>query len=228
MADTNNYYTATDLATMVWPKVITPEAYAPKGKAKGKPKFSAQYLLDPEGADYQAIKTKAVAAAKAVWPGADIGALYREGKLHMPFEKGDIVIEKKITKAKEEGKEYNPESDAHLVGKIVLSTSTGEGYPPKLSYLAPNGAVLDVDRLDPAQLAMHKGKFYGGVQAAYSVALKGTEVDGKKFVSAYLQSVMSANRGKQIGGRLASETFSGFAGKVSEADPTVGTDIDGL
>jgi hypothetical protein len=43
-------------------------------------------------------------------------------------------------------------------------------------------------------------------------------------VTAYLQQVVSSGQGKQIGGKLASETFTGFAGKVVDEDPTTGDD----
>ena len=213
-------YTTTEPATLLWPKVITPEAYIdPKTKkAKGEPAYTTSVMLKSDGPDIKAIKNIAITVIKDSWPGLDIRAALADKTLHLPWETGEDAIAKKTKRLTDAGKEYTGGDDYQL-GHVLLKTTTKKSRPALAVLLG--GKWVDLN--DDAVVGLHKSKFYSGVQGAVQVNLSASEVDGTKFVTAYLQQVASLNTGKQIGGKLASETFAGFAGKVSEEDPTQGS-----
>ena len=58
------------------------------------------------------------------------------------------------------------------------------------------------------------------------LALVFTDIDGKKQVSAYLNMVLSLNKGQRLGAtRSAAEVFKGYAGQMTNIDPTDDDDI---
>lgn len=214
-------YTTVELATLLWPKVVTPEPYInPKTKkAMGEPAYTTAVMFPAESADIKAIKSKAIEVIKDQWPGLDIRAAVLDGSLHLPWASGEELIAKKTKKLKDAGKEYTG-GDDYQNGHIILKTTTKLSRPALAVIL--NGKLVDL--LDDAAIAIHKQKFYSGAKGAVQIKLNATEVEGKKFVTAYLQQVISTGTGKQIGGKLASETFAGFAGKVVAEDPSTGMD----
>jgi hypothetical protein len=221
MTDVDPRYTTTELATLLWPKVITPEAYIdPKTKkAKGEPAYTTAVMFPEASADLRAIKELSIQVIKDQWPGLDIRAARADKSLHLPWNTGEEMIAKKTKRLADQGKEYNGNDDYQL-GHTILKTTTKLSRPALAVLL--NGKLVDL--LDDTAIALHKSKFYSGVQGAVQIKLNATEVEGKKFVTAYLQQVVSSGQGKQIGGKLASETFTGFAGKVVDEDPTTGMD----
>lgn len=221
MAEFDPRYTTTELATLLWPKVIIPEAFIdPKTKkAKGEPAYTLTVMFPEASADLRAIKELSIQVIKDSWPELDIRAAWADKSLHLPWNTGEEMIAKKTKRLVDRGKEYNGNDDYQL-GHTLLKTTTKLARPALAVLL--NGKLVDL--LDDTAIALHKSKFYSGVQGAVQIKLSAIEVEGRKFVVAYLQQVVSSGRGKQIGGKLASDTFSGFAGTVVDEDPTSGMD----
>jgi hypothetical protein len=219
-ANIDGRYTLAEPATLLWPKVITPEAYIdPKTKQpKGEPAYTTAVLFPADSVDFKAIKSLALLVIKDSWPGLDIRAGVVDGSLHLPWATGEELIAKKTKRLKDRGKEYTGGDDYQL-GHAILKTTTKKSRPALAVVV--NGVMVDL--LDDKVIALHKSKFYSGVLGGVQINLNASEVDGTKFVTAYLQQVVSFGTGKQIGGKLASETFAGFAGKVVAEDPTKGS-----
>ena len=214
--EVNPYFTAKVGHTMLWPKVITPEAF----KTGGKLAYSASWLFDPEDPELVALKALASNVLREKWPGLDLRAAVAEKKLGLPWETGDAAIARKTEKLKDAGKEYTG-GDDYKVGKVVLKTTTHKTRPKLAAVVMGKDVSLDTEELIKA----HESKFYSGALGLFQIKLGTNEVEGKKFVTAYLNKIMTSGQGKQIGGgQSAAETFAGFAGTVSAEDPTQGVD----
>src|SRR5689334_13051089 len=87
--------------------VTKARAYKENGKEKGEPKFDSSFFWAPDHADFATLKARAVAVAKAKWPGRDIPADYKSGELRMPWMTGDRFLERRIKKLSKVGKEYD-------------------------------------------------------------------------------------------------------------------------
>jgi hypothetical protein len=218
-------YVLRDFATLLWPKVITPEAYknVKTGQPLGEPAWSVTALLDPEGPDLKAIKAQTVRMCAEAWPGLDIRKAVADGILHLPWTTGEAEIMSKTAKLEKAGKKYAGAYD-YMIGKVLLKTSAKTRAPGLAIFLNEEKIELATDQ----QKQLHKGKFYSGVLGAVEINLgTWTMESGLKYVKAYLQAVLSTGTGKQLGAKSALETFSGFAGKVVAEDPTKGSsDLD--
>lgn len=205
-------YTLTAPVRMPFQNLITPTPVGRKGKAKGDPKYSGTFLLEPDSADLKALKAKAAEVARARWPGRDLK------ELKFPFTNGD----KRAEKAKNAGKD-----GSFFNGKVVLDARSK--YEPRLAILAGK-AVRD---LEGAQRTVEgKAKFYNGcfvVPQVNFVAYEGQAEDGignPDGVTAYLDAVLWVKDGARIGGASAAEVFKAFAGTVSGESATEGAEDD--
>jgi len=230
MTDTKlpSSFVATHPAVSVYPHVLAPSQYEdPVTKKKGKLEYSSQFLYKPDDADFLALKTACINAAKAKWPGLDIGDAYKKGELRMPWFSGDKKMEKTKAKLAAKAKDYTGSLD-FMAGYVVVKAHT-EKFPPQVGYIQ-GGKLIDL-LTEEAKVAA-KGKFYSGVEALFQAAVSaydGVGDDGKPGVTLYLQTFCSTCKGKQIGGRVVSQVFAGYAGKASDTDPTAGAgDPDGL
>lgn len=208
--DNIGLFTLTKPVVSAHPALLEAKAFTKNGKPAGEPKFGIRLLFDPDSDDLKALKAVAVAVARARWPGRDLK------ELHFPFENGDKLAEKRKAKSgKDDG--------AFQCDKVVVTARSK--YQPKLGIL--EGARL-VDLDSEALIGAHKSKFYFGVKVFAQLNLVayegGTGPDG---VTAYLQSVLSTNKGDKIagGGQSVSETFKAYVGSVTVEDPT-GADLD--
>jgi hypothetical protein len=208
----------------VWINVIKPRAYMENGKEKGEPKYDSNFIWLPDHPDFATLKARAVAVAKAKWPGRDIAADYKAGEIKMPWSAGEKLIDRKTKKLAKVGKTYDGKQD-FLKGNFILKASSK--YQPRLSIIA-NGKVLDLNE-DTAKA--HGSKFYSGVECLAQinlVAYDGKKEDDKDGVTAYLNMLLSLNKGEKIGGSApsAAEVFSGYVGTVTDLDPTAGAALD--
>ncbi len=221
MADdkTTGLYQFTAPVVMSFPNVITARAFERNGKAKGEPKYDASFVFPPDHPDLAGIKAKAVALAKAKWPGMDIKAKLASGDFKLPWGDGTKMADKRNAKRKDKGQEADTLGDFQR-GKTVLKTSSK--YQPQLAALL-NGKIVTFE--DEASIKANAGKFYFGVEVLAEINLQAYDAvgdDGKPGVTAYLNQVLSLNKGTKIAGskRSAAETFKGYVGSVKAEDPT--------
>lgn len=192
-----------------FPNLFEAKAVQRNGKATGEPKFSNNLEFLPDHVDFPALKAAAVAVARAKWPGRDLK------ELSFPFVDGGRLADKAKAKGKE--REWSR-------GRIVLTARSK--YQPRLAVV-DGGKMIDVEG---ANIPTHKGKFYNGVSVLAQVtfsAYDAVQEDGKDGINAYLDVVVSINKGKKLsGGGSAAEVFKGYIGTASDEDPTSGADLD--
>jgi hypothetical protein len=219
MADENlGIYQVNSPVILAHPHVIEPAPFKDaKGKAKGDPKYSGVFVFKNDHPDLGPMKSLILQVAKAKWPDKDIIAEVKAGNLKMPFANGDKIAEKRVVKLKAAGKEDDKRGDFQRGCTVFKGSSQ---YPPGLGVLV-NKELVDVT---PDNKALHKGAFYFGVECFVRLNFKAYDAindDGKPGVTAYLDMVVSLNRGKALAGRKsAAEAFKGVAGSLSAEDPT--------
>lgn len=207
--------------TMVFPHLFEARKFKGKnGKENGEAKFDAMLLLAPDHTDFKTYQQRAVAVAKAKWPARDIGADFKSGEFKMPWGSGDKAADKYVKKLTDAGKKDDGKADFQR-GKMFIKAASK--YQPRLSIIA-NGKPVD---LDDGSFAPHKAKFYSGTLVLAQVnlvAYDGVGETGKDGVTAYLNMVLTLNKGERIGGGApsAAEVFKGYIGHATEEDPTAG------
>src|SRR5579859_7428900 len=192
---------------MSFPNLEEPRAVKRNGKETGKKKYSLNLELEPDGDTLKAFKAEAVKVARAKWPGVDLATL------KFPFTNGDTLAEK--AKAKGKDREFSR-------GKVVFTARTE--FQPTLSVLK-GGKIVDVDGEAKAEI---KKLFYNGTSVLAEFQFKAYDAvneDGKPGVNAYVNKVLSLNRGKRLtGGASSEEAFKDYIGQVSDYDPTANLD----
>src|ERR1700721_591390 len=208
MAEVDSRYSLTALVQMTFPALFQPRKFkGPNGKETGEEKYSANFLFDPKHPDLKPLKELAAKVAKAKWPGRD----WKANPIKFAFADGTKLAEKRCAQGKKD--------DGTTVGKVVLSARSK--FPPALSGIE-NGKITDYEG-DAKERA--KNKFYSGVLVLATfnfVAYDGVGAnpDG---VTAYLDMVFTRKRGERIGSaRSAAEAFKGYAGSITDEDPTGG------
>ena len=223
---TDGIYNLTQPVVMSFPQLLEPKAFMENGKPKGDPKFSANLNFNADSPDLKALKELAAKLARAKWPDKPFFLTLEGGaklpQIVFPFANGDKLAEEREKKGKTDGE--------WMKGKVVVSCRSK--YEPRLSYFE-GGKIIDLET-DMAKQAA-KGKFYPGVEVLAQINLvpyDGVGKDGKPGVTAYLNMVLSTNKGARIsGGQTASEAFKGYVGAVSAEDPTApgtGSSIDDI
>lgn len=191
--------------------VVEAFAYPIRGKVneKGEPQYDAMFGFEPAADDLTALKMVIAKLYGQKWPGRDMNGLAR------PIQNGTSLAEKGAAKAKADQKANNPQE--WMRGLVVLKCKSK--YRPQLGVV--NGrSIIDLD--EDAKVAIHKGKFYAGVNALAKFTLftyegVGANPDG---VSAQLDAVISLGTGKRLFSRAsASEVFKGYQGSVTADDP---------
>ena len=218
---TEGVVTFTEPVVMAFPNVLEAKKFKRNGKEQGEAKFSASFPLTPDCHDLAVVKARIMAVAKAKWPGRDISKDVKEGNFKLPYASGNSLIAKREAKLKAQGKEYKGDAD-FMKDTIVLKASSK--YQPTLAFIE-NGSISP--NLEGASLSAHKGKFYFGCEVVPQINLVPYDgVDGgRDGVTAYLNQVLSFNKGKRLSGaRDAAQTFAAFAGKATAEDPTDGLD----
>src|SRR5208282_791229 len=84
-------YTIKQPVIMVYPKLLTPEAY--ENKPDAKKYFSAAFMFKPDSAELKAIKTIAAQVARAKWPSRAFNSI------RWPFKNGDELADARKAKS---------------------------------------------------------------------------------------------------------------------------------
>jgi hypothetical protein len=201
-------YEMTAPATGTFPNLIVPKPVKLNGKETGDPKYSLNIEMAPDHPDLPIMKAKAVAVARAKWPGIDLASI------DFPFTDGNKLADK--AKAKGKDREFSR-------GKAVLTSRSQ--FPAKLTAVV-NGQPVDYSE---DALVNARPYFYNGVDVLARVKFQAYDAvgNGRPGVTAYLDTVVSLNRGKKLsGGQTGSETFKGYIGLMSKEDPTAGQALD--
>jgi hypothetical protein len=182
-------------------------------KGKGDPKWDALFELDQ--ADLDALKVTAIAVAKDKWPGRDLK------ELNFPFKTHTRMIDKAGKNAEKAGKDVAKAkaraAELYKEGKFYLKSATK--IEPELSYFdGPKWVVYDDKTRKQAKKHFYNGAFL--VPEFNFVAYAGD--DDKDGITAYINLALFAKNGERIGGRSGAEAFKGYAGKVTNEDPTGG------
>jgi hypothetical protein len=206
--------TLTAPVRMPFANLVEPKAIGEKGKAKGDPKYSASFILEPDSGDLKVLKAKAAEVAKARWPGRDLK------ELKFPFTTGEKKIEREKKRAERKGTTARDQS--FFAGKVILDARSK--YQPQLAVIV-GGKVEAVE-----DKSIQKQKFYQGCYVVPRINLvpyDGQADDGvgnPDGVTAYLDAVLFIKDGPKIGGASAAEIFKGYAGQVTAEGP--GSDDD--
>ncbi len=208
-------YALTKPATMTFPNLLEAKAVmGPTGKPSGDPKYSVNLEMAPDHADLAAMKAKAVAVARAKWPGVDLATL------RFPFADGSKLADKAKSPTHPNGKPKAVKDREFSRGKAVLTARSK--YQPRLSIIT-NGGLVD---LEGDAIAANARQFYNGVDVLAQVTFQAYDAvgeDGKPGVNAFIDLVVSLNKGKKLsGGASAAEVFKDYAGTISQEDPTAG------
>lgn len=195
----------TTATPMLWPALHEPKAYQENGKDKGEKKYGATFVFSADHTDWKAIKDKAVSVARAKWPGVELATV------GWPFISGNDYAQKRQAKGKD---------GSYFTGKGMLKSRSV--FEPRLCGIE-NGHMTDYEGEGRVKA---KAKFYSGVGSLAEFNFVAVEVNGKRYVTAYLNMVFSTNKGERVGGgKSAAETFKGYVGTASAEDPTKG-DLD--
>jgi hypothetical protein len=194
--------------TMLYIDAAKPRAADFGHGKKGDPVYQAQIGIKPDHPELKALKAKMIECAKDM-----LGTI--EG-VHWPVRDGTEMADEAHKRGKDRGR---------CRGLVVLKAASPQEYPPNL-VLIENGQAVQVEEAMRSQVA---SKFYPGVEGSIEVNFKAYDGNGSnipKTVVAYLRSVVSLNRGKNLGSSSAAR-FGAFAkniGVVSQQDVTEGLD----
>lgn len=202
-------YDMTKPTPFLHPALTEPKPYIDEvtGKAKGDPKYGGVFTLDADHPDLNPMKQKAIAVARAEWgDGVELAGI------NWPFGSGDKAAAKREAK--------NKNGDLYK-GKAVLKARSL--FEPMCSWVE-NGNVREVPS---KELGPNASKFYSGVEALATFNFVPMTVDGKRYVTAYLNKVFSTGKGQRVGGgKPAAEAFKGYLGRATAENPTAGKVAD--
>lgn len=186
-------------AELEFPHLFEPRQY----KGKGDAKYDAMFVFDADHTDMAAIKALVGRVARAKWPGVDFK------DVTFPVKLGDKVADKNAER-----------NNDFLRGKLVITARSV--YPPKLCVNMPGRGFVDFREAD-RDLPACKSAFYRGVRVLAEFNFVPQLVDERYYITAYLNSVGSLNKGERRGGgRSGNETFAGYVGRVVADDPAAG------
>lgn len=194
-------FTLTSPVRMIFVNLLTPKAF----KAGAEPKYSATFLIPNASPDLPGLKAMIASVYKAAFPGQNLEAS------RLPLKNGDTQADK----AKAKGKDLE-------VARGHWTLGTNSGYRPVLSVVA-NGSVIDLT--DDALIARYGAQFYAGVEAYGAVFFKDYSITETNWgVTAYLQNVLSTNKGDKIGAASGASRFAHYAGHLSSVNPETAQD----
>lgn len=213
---------------MAFPVLFEPKPYMENGKAVGEPKYSANFHFPSDSEELKAFMALSAKLARAHWPDRQFFVTTTDGvkirQVTFPWRDGNTTADEKKAKNKDA---------EHLRGKHVIVAKSKN--PPVLSYIE-KGKLVECDN-DTIRLAS-KNKFYNGVEVLAEfnlVAFNPKGADSLPGITAYLNKVLSTNKGTKLsGGTSSAESFKSYLGAISAEDPTgaaapgVGEDISDL
>jgi hypothetical protein len=209
--ETNGIFEMTAAAIVAHPHLFEARPFKnPKtGKEEGEPKFSVNLILDPEHPDLKAMKALVRDIALANRPGVDFKTL------DLPFKSGTEAADKRAAACEMKNK---PSDGEYQRGKAIVVARSK--YQPQLAIIEAGKGIINLDT--PALLAMHKAKFYFGVEALAQLNFVWHNEVGRNpaGVNAYVNAVVSLGTGKRLSGaRPPSEVFKGYVGHTTTENP---------
>jgi|SRR5882672_882077 len=204
-----SFYTLTSPAIMMFPVLFEKKPYIKNGKEVSKPRFSAQFIIDADSPDVKGMKEVVASLARSKWPDKKFS------DMKLPFQDGTKAADKRKAKDKDDAEWQR--------GKLIMNTKS---YTDVRLCVLENGKIVDLE--SAAMIALHKDKFYQGVEVLAQFnfsAYDASAEDSKDGITTYLNMVLSLNKGtRRSGGRSSSEVFKGYVGTISAEDPTSGMD----
>lgn len=196
-------------ARMLWPRLLKPEPFKKDGKEVGEPKYGAAFAFPADHPDLAELKAKAAAVARAKWPGVEFNAI------EWPFKSGAKMVAA-------DGNKLSEEVKAFIADKAVLQARTKK--QPLLGKMTAQGPVT----LEGLALEKEGRIFYSGAEVILEVNFwPNTGSKGEKYITAYLNAVVSYNVGGRLGGGPPiTERFKGYVGHATAENPTKGAVAD--
>lgn len=211
--------------------IMEPRAFQKKGQAKGEPRYSGTFLIDPADTDLAKLKAEVTALLQA---NNKSGKKLKIGRLTEEQEAANSHVEIQVpwkdgTKFANAQKADGKDGE-YARGLILLKASSK--YQPQLDAF-DQGKLLHFDpAVNPADAVAAKKYFYSGAYLVPSFGLHYYKGDKDKpdGVSLYLNAVLFAGHGPRLDGRAANaaETFKGYIGSIKDVDPSGGVSHDEL
>lgn len=215
--------------------IIEPRQYKEDGKPKGPPTFNTEFIFDIEGlkgfqirneeGDWENVdelKNLLAAVAKEEWgDDIDIAAVVKHGGMKWPIIDGNAKIKKK-----EEGGKKARNMDQYSDKKVIRAKSAKD-YPPGL-HVPQGGEIKELDRDNDKDLAEAKKLFTSGNYVVAFLNLVPNEVDGRKYLTFYMNHLMFYKKGDRLGGVDSATIFSGYEGGEADFDPSEGVSDDSV
>jgi len=219
MSDKNaGFYQTQAPITMVFPQLIEPKPFMKNGKPIGEAKYGLQALIPADSPDLAGIKQAIVEAIRRKWPRAAIVRKDANNPMGFlfPLTSGDEMADKRLAKRRMVDPSAQDDSQ-YMRGTFVLKARSK--FQPTLSIVR-NGAVVD---LDPEGVKAMASQFYPGSQALCVFKFEPYEGSDDNGVTAYLQHVLTLNKGTRIGGAPSGQqSFGSVVGHYVQADPLAG------
>jgi hypothetical protein len=195
------------------------------GKPKGAPTFNVEaifraqdsgkfHVIDPDTSEQiadQEITAILKDIANEFWPDAEsIKELFGDGAGKWPWMDGD----KKAAEAEKKGKNGD-----HYEGMKVMTFKAAEDYPPRLTCIV-KGKSKELKRTDEEAMKQAADMFKAGYYARASVNLKAMEVDGRNYITGYLNTIMFIREGEPLGRGSDADALAGIEGGESDYVPS--------
>ena len=192
-------------------EICFPPALFEKRKAteRAEPRWELTLLMAQDHPDVAAIKSLCRRIAESKMPG--ITASPTAWKY--PWSQADAFI------ARQEAKGGKQRDNEFMRGKLLFNSHTVK-FEPRLSVFMPGRGA--VDYWTDEMRATVKDKFYAGCEVLCEYAFVWYPPNnGIPGVTAYINKVLSLNKGERRGGgKSSTDTFSAYLGKYSAIDPT--------
>lgn len=199
------------------------------GKENGEPKFGLGMLFTPEDlkkfrqeqdGKLVEVDVKAIGMelCKQKWPELTLQEMFPKkptGDSDWPIKDGNKQIELNAKKKK-------PKKLDFLAGMFQIGTSASHKYPPLLQFNDPTqgNKRVTLDREIDADMKQIKKLFVPGNYGICEVSIVPNEVNGKCYLSFYLNRVLFKKTGERIGGGSSlMDRFEGIDGGEGDFDP---------
>lgn len=231
----NNYTVRTPVVRLSYANLVEPRQYKENGKPKGNPTYNCELLIPVDKANIsfelrndeggwdsiEDFKEFLMSVSREEWGSDfDVNGAVKHGGMKWPVQSGDKIIEKKEKKTGKKAKNMS-----QYEGVRVLRVKSVEQWPPRLYVRSQEGIVL-LDRDKEEDMKKAKKLFQSGNYGILSLNLKCNEVDGRKFLTFYINDVLYDSKGGALGGADGNQVFAGYEGGESDTDPTQGMDED--
>lgn len=219
---------------MVFCSVITPrEVKLPNGR-KGLSRYQAVFAIPrdnpiveagyPDDEEHKSIFRNTLTLVRGQWPGlfaeaqqaakanggVSVSGLitHLAGGIRFPFESVRMFNRKRAEKGKK------PLSDDFDDDMILFTAKATDERPPNLGTVKTGKGIA----YDNEDRKAHAREFYAGAEAYFQTAFAAYPVDGRNFVTAYLNRVYVNGKGERLGGG-GEEIFNAYLGNVTQDNP---------